>query len=218
MSDDAQKTPIQLAQELLELRVKATPGSWGTEDADNDHIITAGTDAEGAYIYVASGEWNHDDVPFIAHAGTHAEAICRALIAAEERVACLEMALHEAQTHEIENAALHDIQEALAAYPCRHDAGPHRETPAMMYPELLACIIGKAINNEREKATEALESQRQRIREGAVEEALAMLRSLYNWTDPEGFEATVAKIREKMCPLFEADLVKARAMAAEETP
>ena len=40
---------------------------------------------------------------------------------------------------------------ALAAFPCCHEAGEHKGTPPMMWPELIACIAMKARRTAEEE-------------------------------------------------------------------
>ena len=54
-------TPEQL-KELRRLAEAATPGPWGREDDANNHMLTAGFDADGCYIYPGTDT----DAAFIA--------------------------------------------------------------------------------------------------------------------------------------------------------
>lgn len=42
------------------------------------------------------------------------------------------------------------IRDFLASRPCAHGVGKPHDTPPMLYPEWIACVIGKAVADERE--------------------------------------------------------------------
>ena len=42
----------------------------------------------------------------------------------------------------------------LAQFPCCHEDGEHHSTPPMMWPELIACIVKKAVRDAQERVKE----------------------------------------------------------------
>lgn len=125
-------SPIDLAREALALAEKATPPPWrwAAWGDDPSRIDTLEADAkhrpnwkpsEPEWVAMLkcrilsldeplehSGYRGREDGDLIAHAGTHYAALARALIAAEERVAQLELMLR---------AALRSKRKLIRGYP-----------------------------------------------------------------------------------------------------
>lgn len=59
------------------------------------------------------------------------------------------------------NAGIAYIADTLDQWPCCHDAGEHSATPLMMWPELIACIVKKAVQDSTADLTREVESLRE---------------------------------------------------------
>lgn len=60
------------------------------------------------------------------------------------------------------------MQSELAKIPCCHEAGEHDGTPPMMWPELIRCIVRKAVDVETERLRQELSDLKARVANGAV--------------------------------------------------